>query len=59
MYCNIVVMIDALASVFEVKRKFSCVFFSPSTNYYFVITEERVFYSSLVSGSKLEITSNH
>lgn len=40
MYCNVVVMIDAVASVFEVKRKFSCVFFSPSTNRYFVITEE-------------------
>lgn len=59
MYCTVVVMIDTLASVFEVKRKCNCVFFSQSTNCCFVITEGRVCYSCPDSGSKLEITSNH
>lgn len=59
MYCTVVVMIDILASVFEVKRKCNCVFSSPSTNCYFVITEGSIFYSYPDSGSKLEITSNH
>lgn len=40
MHCAVVVIIDTQASASEVKRKLSCVFFSPCTDCYFAITEK-------------------